>query len=236
LLNSIRAHQLSHPEGVKVAYLSTYPPRECGIATFCEDVIQAASGGGVFPDPIVVAMENGSGRHQYSRPVAHVVDDRQEQDYREAAEFINDSPADVVSIQHEFGIYGGAEGKGMYRFLDSIAKPVVTTLHTVLPEPDRKIYEMTRALAEMSEQVVVMNPLAQQILQRDYGLSPTKLTFLHHGAPAPSRERRDAVKQRLGLGEATIMCTFGLVGPGKGLEHAINALPRALRRHPDLII
>jgi glycosyltransferase involved in cell wall biosynthesis len=164
-----------------------------------------------------------------------VADDRNEKDYQAAAEFINDSPADVVSIQHEFGIYGGVDGQGLYRFLDALRKPLVTNLHTVLPEPDQKTREMVRALAEKSERVMVMNPIASQILRRDYDIAPRKVAFINHGAPSPSVERREAVKQRLGVGGKKVMCTFGLVGAGKGLEYAIQALPRVLRRHPDLV-
>ncbi len=190
---------------------------------------------GAFPEPVVIAMEGGARYHQYSRPVVHVVDDRNEKDYRAAAEFINDSPADVVSIQHEFGIYGGMEGRGMRRFLSTIAKPVVASLHTVLPQPDAMTRDMIRALAEKSERVTVMNPMAIQILWREYGVSPEKVSFINHGAPPPSTERREAIKQRLGVGGKKVMCTFGLVGAGKGLEYAIQALPRVLRQHPELV-
>ncbi len=222
-------------EQVKLAYLSTYPPRECGIATFCEDLIIATTGDGAFSEPVVIAMEGGASYHRYSRPVVHVVDDRDESDYQAAAEFINDSPADVVSIQHEFGIYGGVEGRGLYRFLHTIAKPVVTTLHTVLPQPDQMTRDMIRALAAKSERVIVMNPIASQLLRRDYDISPKKLAFINHGAPSPSAERRDLLKQRFGLAGKKVMCTFGLVGAGKGLEYAVKALPLVLRRHPELV-
>jgi glycosyltransferase involved in cell wall biosynthesis len=222
-------------EGPKVAYLSTFPPRECGIATFCEDLMRAAGHDGRVAEPMVIAMENGPTYHRYARPVVHVVDDSREQDYETAAEFINDSPAEVVSIQHEFGIYGGAEGRGLYQFLAKIRKPVVTTLHTVLSSPQPRIREMVRALAEKSERLMVMNPLANQILRRDYQVSPRKLSFLHHGAPAPLAEPRERVKERLGVGGRRVMCTFGLVGPGKGLEYALRALPAATARHPELI-
>jgi len=226
---------LARAEEVKVAYLSTYPPRECGIATFCEDLIQATGGGGAFPEPVVIAMEGGARYHRYSRPVVHVVDDRNEKDYQAAAEFINDSPVDVVSIQHEFGIYGGVEGRGMYQFLSTIAKPVVTNLHTVLPEPDQKTRDMIRALAEKSQRVMVMNPIASRILLHDYDVGPKKVAFINHGAPSPSTQPREAIKQQLGLGGKKVMCTFGLVGAGKGLEYAIRALPQVLRRHPELV-
>ena len=226
---SLRSHQ------VKVAYLSTYPPRECGIATFCEDLISATGNSGFFAEPAVIAMENGARYHRYSRPVVHVVDDSREGDYQEAADLINDSPAEVVSIQHEFGIHGGAEGAGLRRFLDRVAKPVITTLHTVLPNPDPVIHSTVRALGEKSERLMVMNPLANQILRSEYQIPPRKLAFVHHGAPAPLAEPRREVKARLGLEGRKVMCTFGLVGPGKGLEYAIAALPRVVARHPELL-
>jgi glycosyltransferase involved in cell wall biosynthesis len=234
-VDALKARVLpARAEQVKVAYLSTYPPRECGIATFCEDLIHATSGES-FPEPVVIAMEGGARYHRYSRPVVHVVDDRNEDEYQAAAEFINDSPADVVSIQHEFGIYGGAEGGGMYRFLSTIAKPVVTNLHTVLPQPDGMTRDMIRALAERSERVMVMNPIASQILRRDYGISLKEVSFINHGAPSPSPEPREAIKQRLGVGGKKVMCTFGLVGASKGLEYAIQALPQVLRRYPEVV-
>jgi glycosyltransferase involved in cell wall biosynthesis len=222
-------------EGVKVAYLSSYPPRECGVATFCEDMMLAARGGKAGLEPIVIAMEGGARYHQYARPVVHVVDDRDEEGYRAAAEFINDSTAEAVSLQHEFGLYGGVEGRGLYRFLEALRTPLITTLHTVLPEPDQATRAMIRALAEKSTRVMVMNPIATQLLCRDYGLSPRKVAFLHHGAPPPSPESRTSLQERLGLAGRKVMCTFGLVGAGKGLEHALRALPALVRQHPDLI-
>ena len=226
---------LARAEEVKVAYLSTYPPRECGIATFCEDLIQATGGSGAFPEAVVIAMEGGSRYHRYSRPVVHVVDDRNEDEYQTAAEFINDSPAEVVSIQHEFGIYGGMEGRGLYRFLSAVTKPVVTNLHTVLPNPDRMTRDMIRALAEKSARVMVMNPIASEILRQDYDIAPKKVTFINHGAPSPSTQPRGIIKQQLGLSGKKMMCTFGLVGADKGLEYAIKALPEVRRRHPELV-
>ncbi len=226
---------LARGEGMKVAYLSTYPPRECGIATFCEDLISAANEHGSMTEPMVVAMESGVSYHKYSRPVVHVVDDRQERDYETAADFINDSPADVVSIQHEFGIYGGPEGGGLYRFLARLRKPLVTTLHTVLSNPSPAVRQMVSALAERSDRLMVMNPLANAILRQHYQVSPRKLSFIHHGAPAPLLESRERVKDRLGVAGRRVMCTFGLVGPGKGLEYAIHALPKVVARHPNLV-
>ncbi len=135
-------------EEVKVAYLSSYPPRECGVATFCEDLMQAAGEGKVATGAMVIAMEGGARQHHYSHPVVQVVDDREDQGYQAAAEFINDSPVEVVNLQHEFGLYGGVKGKGLYRFLEALRKPLITTLHTVLPDPDQTMRGMVRTLAE----------------------------------------------------------------------------------------
>jgi glycosyltransferase involved in cell wall biosynthesis len=220
---------------LRVAYVSSYPPRECGVASFCEDLMQATHGGRASPAPIVIAMEGGTSYHRYARPVVHVVDDRNDEDYQAAAELINDSPAEVVSLQHEFGLYGGTEGRGLYRFLGALRKPLVATLHTVLPEPAPAVREMIRALAEKSRRLMVMNPIASQILGRVYGLSPKKVCFVHHGAPPPSPEPRESLKARLGLAGRRVMCTFGLVGASKGLEYAIQALPALVRAHPDLV-
>jgi glycosyltransferase involved in cell wall biosynthesis len=219
----------------RVAYVSSYPPRECGVATFCEDLLHATHGGRASPAPIVIAMEGGDRYRRYARPVVHVADDRNDEDYQAAAEFINDSPAEVVSLQHEFGLYGGLESRSLYRFLGALRKPLITTLHTVLPEPDPAVREMTCALAEKSGRLMVMNPIASQILCRDYGLSPREVCFVHHGAPPPSPEPREVLKARLGLAGRRVMCTFGLVGASKGLEYAIQALPALVRAHPGLV-
>jgi polysaccharide biosynthesis protein PslF len=232
LRGSVRPKKM---EEVKVAYLSSYPPRECGIATFCEDLLQAAGGGTTSPSATVIAMEGRASPHQYTRPVVHVVDDQDEHRYRAAAEFINDSPAEVVSLQHEFGLYGGVEGQGLYRFLDALHKPLLTTLHTVLPSPAAPMRQMVRALAEKSQRLMVMNLIAGEILRRDYGVPLAKVAFVHHGAPAPTPESREALKSRLGLTGRKVMCTFGLVGAGKGLEHALRALPPVVQRHPELV-
>lgn len=219
---------------LRIAYVSTYPPRECGIATFCEDLLTATRRCEQAGPPLVVAMANGDGPWRYDWPVGLVVDDQDEQAYQEAARFLNDSSVDIVSLQHEFGIFGGERSRGIYRFLDALAKPLVVTLHTVVPTPSLAQRGMVRALGVAAERVIVMNELATEILAREYGVDRRKVVLIHHGAPPPHPEGREAAKLRLGLAGRKVLSTFGLVSPGKGIECALEALPAIRARHPEV--
>jgi len=221
-------------EGLSTAYLSTYPPRECGIATFCEDLISStvlSEGAGA---PSVFAMESTDEPRDYACPVQGVVHELDEGQYEEAAGSINESRAACVSIQHEFGIFGGLHGRGLFRFLERIRKPVVTTLHTVIPAPEPDMRTNLRKLASRSQRLVVMNAYAVGILQRDYGIDRQKVSLVHHGALPPSLEGRSGAKERLNLTGRRVLSTFGLVARGKGLQYAIRALPDIVRRHPEV--
>ncbi len=218
---------------IRAAYLSTYPPRECGIATFCEDLVTSTLLGERAGRPLVAAMETAGHRRDYGWPVALVVDDVAEDEYEAAADYINESQAAVASVQHEFGIFGGLRGTGIFRFLDRIEKPVVSTLHTVLPEPAREVRAHVKRIADRSERLVVMNGFAVGMLERDYGIDRRKISLIHHGALQPSLETGEQAKARLRLSGRKVLSTFGLVARGKGLEYAISALPAIQKRHPE---
>jgi glycosyltransferase involved in cell wall biosynthesis len=222
------------PPRPRIAYLSSYPPRLCGIATFCEDLLTSTWECEAAGEPIVVAMTSASEPERYGWPVRFLVDQDDERGYEAAAEFLNSSPADMVSIQHEFGIFGGPASRGLRRFLARIDRPVVTTLHTVLPEPLPEQRETIRVLGDRSDRVVVMNGIAADILRDVYGLDRSLAEIIHHGAPPPSDGPREEAKRRLGLGGRRVMSTFGLVGPGKGLEYAVAAVPAIRRHHRDV--
>ncbi len=221
------------PQGLSVAYVSSYPPRQCGIATFCQDMILATNSPEGAGEPIVVAMENARDPQSYTWPVACVVEERSQKDYLAAADFLNDSPAALVSLQHEFGIYGGLESRAICAFLERLEKPLVVTLHTVTPNPGPARRGMLRELAWRADSLVVMNALARDILARDYDISPRKVALIHHGAPESPRSGREAAKARLDLAGRRVLSTFGLVSRGKGLEHMIEALPAVVSRHPQ---
>jgi glycosyltransferase involved in cell wall biosynthesis len=221
-------------DALRVAYVSTYPPRECGLATFCEDLISATMVAGAAGEPMVVAMESGPHRRDYRWPVFLIVEESRESQYEAAADFLNDSWAEVVSVQHEFGIFGGLQGRGLRCFLDRLRKPAVITLHTVIPEPEPHVRSMVRHLAEHSYRMVVMNELAIDVLCADYGIERDRIALIHHGGVPPSLESREDAKARLGLAGRRVLSTFGLVGRGKGLEYVLAALPEIRRRHPDV--
>ncbi len=219
---------------LRVAYLSTYPPRECGLATFCADLTTATVAGDGAAEPFVIAMESGPRRCEYRWPVVLIVEEERERQYEAAADFLNEAAVDVACVQHEFGIFGGPEGRGLHRFLDRLARPAVITLHTVIPEPERRVRAHVRDLVRYADRLVVMNALAIDTLCRDYGIERGKIALIHHGAMAPSCEARDDAKARLGLCGRQVLSTFGLVGRGKGLQYALAALPEIRRRHPDV--
>lgn len=221
--------------GLHIAYLSTYPPRECGLATFCEDLLKATALSDGAAAPMVVAMEREGLRYRYQWPVSRTIDDHDPDDYEAAAQFINRSSADVVSLQHEFGIYGGREIEGICRFLETIEKPVVSTLHTVLPQPDAVMRSMIRRLAQRSERVVVFNDFATDLLEEVYGVARSKVVMVHHGAPAPHPQGRAEARARLGLSDRRVISTFGLISRGKGIEYALAALPALRKRHPEVL-
>ena len=226
--------RLAAGDTVNVAYLSTYPPRECGLANFCEDLLHSSLLQGLAGEPTVVAMENDSHYRDYRWPVALIVFETRDDHYEAAAQYLNQSPVDVVSVQHEFGIFGGCQARGLCRFLDRLVKPVVSTLHTVVPDPEPHMRAGLREVAERSQRLVVMNALAIDILAAHYGINRRKVSLVHHGAPAPSPQDREEIKAHLGLAGRRVLSTFGLVGRGKGLEYALAALPDIRAGHPDV--
>ena len=158
--------------------------------------------------------------------------------YGTAAEHINASRVDVVSLQHEFGLYGNwgeTFDDHLREFLDVLRKPLVTTLHTVLPEPSPSVKEAVQRLATKSERVVAMADVACDILVKKYALNASKLLTVPHGVPPVARRGRTRLKQRLGLSDRTLFSTFGLVDPRKGLEYAIRAMSRLRARRPDAL-
>jgi len=219
-----------------IGYLSTYPPRECGIAAFCEDLVTSVHSTPLMGKPVVAAIvEAGEDCSLYDEPVRFCLRRSSYGDHLRAATFFNDSAAAVVSLQHEFGIFGGERGSWVCSFAEHLRKPLVTTLHTVMPKPHQGYREIIRYLVTRSTRVVVMNPMAIEILERDYGVSSRKLVLIWHGAPEPPAESSQEAKRRLGLQGRFVICTFGLLSRGKGLEYAIAALPPVVKDHPEVL-
>lgn len=230
-----RTFGLGSAPGLSVVYVSTYPPRQCGIATFTQDLLSAIHRHPVIDRSLVAAMEPEGESHAYEPRVQWTIDDHDPGAYVRAARAINDSGCDAVSLQFEYGIFGGKNGEFVLRLLDHLNVPVVTTLHTVLPEPDPHRRDLLRAVARRSRKLIVMNSLAIDLLERVYRVPPQQIMVIPHGAPDFSRGGREWAKARLGIEGRKVLSTFGLISRGKGLEYAIRAMKAVAARFPEAL-
>jgi glycosyltransferase involved in cell wall biosynthesis len=167
--------------------------------------------------------------------VVHVIDNRRADAYRVAAEMANEGPCDVVSLQHEFGLFPGEWGSRILDFVASCSKPIVTTLHTLMPRPDPLPRMIVRQLAAHSRRVVVMTRIAARLLRDDYGVPPSRVRIIPHGVPPVPFGRDETRKAALGLAGRRLLCTFGLINRGKGLEHMIRGMPAVVAACPTVV-
>ncbi|MDE3075571.1 MAG: glycosyltransferase, partial [Chloroflexota bacterium] len=219
----------------EIAYVGSYPPRECGIATFTRDVM-AAVGKLTPPDRgIVVAVNDSSVRYKYPARVKHHIERDVAGSYDEVADFLDDRYCELVSIQHEYGLFGGTRGSLLLRFMDRVRQPIALTMHTVLPNPDPTLLMVTQALVARSAITIVLARSAIEILAGDYGIRPEKLRFIPHGVPNVQLVPQAKAKRALGLEGRTVLATCGLMNPGKGIQYAIEAVAGLVNEFPDLI-
>jgi glycosyltransferase involved in cell wall biosynthesis len=217
----------------KVVYLSTYPPTECGIATFTQDLAWAVAEH-TSTAPAIISILQGENDFSHPQEVELTIRKNQLEDYIEAAHFANQN-ADVISVQHEYGIFGGKDGEMILRFLEHLEKPVVVTLHTILYEPTYNQRKILSRIGQYADRVVCMNSLAIPLLEKIYGIPREKIEMIHHGAPSKLMESKEDIKNQLGLQGKIVLSTFGLINRGKGIEYAIEALPRVVKKFPNVI-
>jgi len=220
---------------IEPAYLSTYPPSECGIATFCKDLATSVAKYTPFSKPTVIAVKREHEIEPYERVVRFQILKEDRQSYIDAARYVNDSSIDIVSVQHEYGIFGGPDGEYVLDFLEALEKPAVATLHTVLHSPSPNQRRITQEMARLCDVLVVMVKTGRQILLDSYNVDPSKITIIPHGVPNVHRVSAGKVKRALGLADNQILSTFGLINRGKGIENVIKAMPRILERYPNAI-
>lgn len=219
-----------------ITFLSTYPPRTCGIATFTQDLRAAtASTEGVSRADVVAILGAEDAVQSLPPEVVYTIRQHDESDYVALAEYLNDTDTDVVSVQHEFGIFGGPEGRYLLSLLKNLRVPVATTLHTVLPEPPAHYRSALLEVAAHSDLLVVMNEHGRRLLMDVYGLDARRIAVAHHGVPTIEPGGQAEAKRALRADGRTMLLTFGLLGPSKGIEYALEALPSAVETRPDLL-
>jgi glycosyltransferase involved in cell wall biosynthesis len=227
------AHQPNNP--AKIAVIGTYVPRRCGIATFSADLLNAMSKDAPDTELWAVAMNDIPVGYDYRAEVQFEIGQRIVADYRSAVDFLNMNGVDAVSLQHEFGIYGGKAGSNVVRLLQSLRMPVVSTLHTVLEQPDRDQEQVIRAIGSLSDRVVVMSAHAALILHKVYGVAPGRIAIIPHGVPDMPFLDSSYHKEEYGMIGKKVILTFGLMSRGKGYEYVIAALPKIVDAHPDAV-
>ena len=216
----------------RIAILGNFPPRRCGIAAFTADVFASIQNNA---DCVVIAMDDTSGAQHYDAPVTQVIQQNVRADYVNAAIALNDAGVDVVSLQHEFGIFGGAAGEDVLLFLDALKCAVVSTLHTVLRDPNDDQCRVLSAIVRRSTRVIVMSELGRDVLIERYNTAPDKIVVIPHGAPDRPLATTDAMKQQLGFQGRDLLLTFGLLSPNKGVESVIRALPGIIASRPQAL-
>lgn len=219
----------------RIAFLGDYVPRLCGIATFTRDLCEAVSGAAPDADCIVGAVNDRAEGYAYPPCVRFDLQEKDINTYRRAADFLNFNNADVLSVQHEFGIYGGPAGRHLLALLREVRMPVVTTLHTVLQKPDAAHRLVMDEIARHSDRLVVMAKKGKEILIETYGVPEAKIDIIPHGIPDVPFGESSSFKAQFGVEGRQVLLTFGLIGPGKGIEHVIEALPEIVRRHPKTV-
>ncbi len=226
------------PKTPSILYMSSFPPRECGIATFTQDLTNAMDKefSPEIKSKILAINDNGTSIYNYPRKVIMQINETEMEDYINRANEINKSPhIKLINIQHEYGLFGGEQGEYLLPFLELVQKPVIITMHTVLPYPDEKMKKIGRLIAHKSFGTVVMNKQAKEVLVEKYGIKRSKIYIIPHGVHHIAYPSTKRAKKKLNLSGRTILSTFGMISSDKGIEYAIEALPKVIEQHPDIL-
>lgn len=222
-----------HKKEISPCLISSYVPKKCGIATFTHNLFTSYQN--LYASAGKIVAIDGISQGDYPQEVDFVFDKNKVSEYTTAAGHINASDLQVVNLQHEFGLFGGPEGRHITRLLEKLKKPVVTTVHTVLQKPSLGYYTSLIEVIQRSQRVVVMSNKAIEILREIYYVPPEKIVMIPHGVPDLPFVETEYFKKELGLTGRTVLLSFGLLNPGKGIELVLEALPEVVRNYPDLL-
>lgn len=220
---------------MRVAYVSTFPPRKCGIATYTTHLREAVQKARLWKgmDPVIVLSDEGNPIENC--PWQWPLQRDQQKAYVQMAQRVNKSNISIVSLQHEFGIFGGEAGCYILDFIRHLQKPLVTTFHTVFAQPEEPYRSIQREIARRSERIIVMNRQAIAYLRDAFQLPEEKIIFLPHGTPVPQPEMREKYRKKWGWDKRKVIMTFGLLSRGKGIERVIDVLPQVVAKVPDVL-
>jgi len=218
-----------------VLFIGTYVPKECGIATFTADLLNSVSWGYNDIHCEVIALNDPSETHNYPDEVVFQIQRDRIEDYYRAADYINQSDIDIVCLQHEFGLFWGNAGDYIFALLSGINKPVISTMHTVIREPEPEYRVSTEKLIRYSEKLIVMSQTAVDMLKDVYKAPADKIELIFHGVPDYPFDTCDKYKKMLNLKGSPLVLTFGLLSPNKGIESMLDALPEVVSQYPDLV-
>src|SRR6201998_93206 len=219
----------------QIAFLGDHLPRHCGIATFTSDICDAIAT--EFPQCqcVVGAVNERPEGYDYPARIRFEIDENELDSYRRAADFLNVNNVEIILVQHEFGIYGGPAGSHLLALLRGVDMPVITTLHTVLREPNPDPRALMKQLDQLSNRLIVMADRGKIFLEEIYGIAAEKVDVIPHGIPDMPFIDPNFNKDQFGVEGKTVLLTFGLLSPNKGIEHVIEALPAILQAYPNVV-
>jgi glycosyltransferase involved in cell wall biosynthesis len=219
----------------RIAIIGNYLPRQCGIATFTTDLCDAVSSEYGTERLFALPVNDPESEYGYPDRVRFELTEEKLSSYRDAAEFLNFTNVDLVCLQHEYGIFGGIAGSHILELLRNLSMPIVSTLHTVLRQPNPDQHRVMVELAELSDRLIVMSDHSSQFLQEIFQVSPKKIDVIPHGVPNLAFVDPNFYKDRFGVGGRSVLLTFGLLSPNKGVETVIQALPRILAHNSNVM-
>ena len=215
--------------------MGSFPPRECGIATFTKDVVDSFDAAFGTRSQVIAIDEPGGESRTYPSNVVARLRQFDRGSYARISALINTHPAPILNVQHEYGLFGGECGAWFADLIESVTKPVVVSLHTVLPDPSPEHRAVAIRICARADAVVVLSQTGKDILTREYRIPGEKISVIHHGVPDVAFMPTDGPKATFGVGERMVISTFGLISRGKGLEYAIEAMRTIVKAHPEAL-
>jgi glycosyltransferase involved in cell wall biosynthesis len=218
----------------KIIFLSTFPPTQCGIATYTEDSINAINK--VYGKSISCEICELTDKINPNTKSGYVLNTKNRDEYKKVALEINkDDAVKLIHIQHEFGLFGGEYGNFLIDFLNASKKAITFTFHSVIPNPNEELRSFVKLLASYSDSFFVMTNQSKKILVEDYGINKENIVCVHHGTHIVEYENTSKAKQKFNFEDRIILSTFGLLGEGKNIETGLKALPKIVEQFPTVL-